>query len=79
MSALVRDIWGRSKPAALDDLPRIFREDPEMQCAEDVMIALGKLQAIKGVGARNRVRDYIDRRLEDEDAERAYAAPVINE
>jgi hypothetical protein len=76
---VVRDWRGRPKPLDLDELPRIFKEDPEMICIQEVLAAYARLAALKNTGARNRAIQYIQERLDADDLDRADAARPIDQ
>lgn len=71
--APIRSVWSRRDPP-LEDLPRVLATDPEIVCMTEVLAALMKLQAVKGVRARERALHWVMHRLGEEDNERAEQA-----
>lgn len=63
-------IFTKTKPAVGSDLPRILANDPEIMCMQEVLASLMKLEAIKGVRARERALQWAMNRLGEEDQQR---------
>jgi hypothetical protein len=68
--------WGRKNNlSTVDrfddrDLPRIFAQDAEIVCMIAVLDELKRLEAVKGVRARERAMQWVMHRLGEDDHER---------